>query len=638
MKGNGAIPAELIAASRQTLSRDRLLRRRLPVWGRLHIDRRQPFLCVYRRPTGRGDAGTETLPLSQASYLLASGDDAVHASLRALTEGLIAELARAFGRVVLLELWSAPRNQKSRASDDEIERPCFRIIAPAHDVPQATLETLEAALLATTWPEDGTPKIVLEYERIPSPPGLPPLLSGPEAERLGCTVLGLEVPPIYRSDEGGPLYPDVLRVMRRDIGHVLKQTFFAFSHSEASLRPVHFHELGRRAMTRAVWEADRQLSEIGDAFDLLLLLTPTNVEAAWRAFQRDSFEHAPEFHYRPRAVDPAALKQRLYAIPLEHIEDPALHSFFEGKRDELDRQITMISDRGTPRVLYGSLQMYGAAEAFLIDQARAILASVPPHTHDDVVSDFVDAATFARHAEAEIGRLRQSLADLPATVQIRDDVPGLMVSRGHLLIGRDAHVAKARIEATIQHEVGTHILTYYNGQAQPFRLLHTGAAGYEELQEGIAVLAEYLVGGLSRPRLRHLAGRVLAADHVARGGEFVETFRMLHDDHAFNQKTAYTITMRVYRSGGFTKDVVYLRGFIRLLARLAEGMPLANLFVGKIALDHLDLMEELTWRKVLKPAPLRPAYLDDPKAQARLQRIASANHPDILDLMARELQ
>lgn len=637
MSASGNIPDELISASRRTLSGNRMLRRRLPSWGRLHIDRRQPFLCVYRRPPGRADAGTDTLLLSQASYLLASGEDGIQASLRGLTAGLIAELARAFGRVVLLELWSAAGNGEQPSPDGEGSPPEFRIVAPEHAPPQSTLEALERALVAINWP-GGPPKIALHYERNPAPPDLPPILTAAEADRLGCTVLGMEIAPIYRVADNGPLYPDILRNMRRDIGHVLKQTFYAFSHTEASFRPAHFHELGRRAMTRAVWEVDRQLGEVDDAFDLLLLLTPTNSEAAWNAFRRNKFQSTPEFHYRPQTVDPAALKHRLYRIPLERIEDPALHAFFEGKRNELDRQITMLADRGTPRVLYGSLQVFGSADSSLMDQARRILASVPPHTHDDADSDFVDARTFAHHAEAEIQRLRKSAADLPATVQIRDDVPGLMVSRGHLLIGREAHVAKARVEATVQHEVGTHILTYYNGQHQPFRQLHTGAAGYDELQEGIAVLAEYLVGGLSRPRLRLLAGRVLAADHVARGAEFVETFRMLHDNHSFSQRTAYTMAMRVYRGGGFTKDIVYLRGLCGVLARLAKGTPLIELLIGKFALHHLDLIEELVWRKVLIPARLRPTYLNDPKAQARLERIASCTHPDILDLMTGELR
>lgn len=635
MTSRERIPAELIETARLTLSRNRILRRRLPGWGQLHIDRQQPFLCLYRKPPGRDDAGTDTLLLSQASYLLASGNRKLQASLRSLVKSLIAELASTFGRAIILEIWSAPSSGALPASDTP-DPSIFRIVAPAHAFPQPTLETLEGGLIALEWP-GGSPKILLDYGHDVAPPSLSPILTANETERLDCSLLGLEIPAVYRQDQSGPVYPAILRNMRRELGHVLKQTFYSFSHTEASFRPAHYHELGRRAMTRSVWEADRQLSEIGDTFDILLSLTPTNAESAWNVFRRARFDREPEFHYRPQTVDPASLKHRLFKVPLDRIEDPALHAFFEGKRDELDRQISMLSDRGTRNVLYGSLQLYGAPETTLVERAKSLLATVQPHTHDDSVSHFVDAHTFAQHAEAEIQQLRKDLPDLSATVQFRDDVPGLMVSKGHLLIGHDTRVAKARIEATVQHEVGTHILTYYNGRMQPFQQLHTGSAGYEELQEGIAVLAEFLVGGLSRPRLRLLAGRVLAVDHVARGAEFVETFRMLHDDHGFSQKTAYTVAMRVFRGGGLTKDVVYLRGFARLLTLLANGTELSDLLIGKISFDDTEIISELRWREVLTPAPLRPAYLDDNQAQARLARIAALGKGDALDLVVGEV-
>ena len=61
----------------------------------------------------------------------------------------------------------------------------------------------------------------------------------------------------------------------------------------------------------------------------------------------------------------------------------------------------------------------------------------------------------------------------------------------------------------IHHEVGTHLVTQVNGMAQPVKVLGTGLAGYDETQEGLAVLAEIACGGLTSFRLRQLAGRVL---------------------------------------------------------------------------------------------------------------------------------
>ena len=143
-------------------------------------------------------------------------------------------------------------------------------------------------------------------------------------------------------------------------------------------------------------------------------------------------------------------------------------------------------------------------------------------------------------------------------------------------------------------------------------------ADYESLQEGLAILAEYLAGGLSRPRLRLLAGRVIAVQSIYQGADFIETFRILHDQYGFGQGAAFDIAMRVYRGGGYTKDAVYLRGLKKLLSYIAQGGDLELLLIGKISHEQLALVEELRWRKVLTPAVLRPRYLDRPETQRKL--------------------
>ena len=109
-------------------------------------------------------------------------------------------------------------------------------------------------------------------------------------------------------------------------------------------------------------------------------------------------------------------------------------------------------------------------------------------------------------------------------------------------------------------------------------------------------MTEYLVDGLSTPRLRILAARVVAAKHVIDGATFLDTFRILCNDHGFSKRVAYTITMRIYRGGGLTKDAVYLRGLIQILEYLKSGGELDPLFVGKIAADHIPFIKELQLR------------------------------------------
>jgi uncharacterized protein (TIGR02421 family) len=165
------------------------------------------------------------------------------------------------------------------------------------------------------------------------------------------------------------------------------------------------------------------------------------------------------------------------------------------------------------------------------------------------------------------------------------------------------------------------VLTYVNGLAQPLEQLSLGLADYDELQEGLAVLAEYLAGGLDRLRMRLLAARVVAAHTVENGADFVETFRVLTREHGYSAGGAWHITLRVHQSGGFTRDLIYLRGLIDVLRLLQDGGDIEPLYVGKIAQKHIRIIEELRHRRILREPPLTPRFLDDPAAGERLARL-----------------
>ena len=93
-------------------------------------------------------------------------------------------------------------------------------------------------------------------------------------------------------------------------------------------------------------------------------------------------------------------------------------------------------------------------------------------------------------------------------MEVRDDVPGLVVCKGRLLIGTDATVNKHRMAATLHHEIATHVLTYVNGLHQPFKQMHGGMVG---------------------------------------GADFIETFRLLRHDQGFAARAAFVMAMRIAR-------------------------------------------------------------------------------------------
>jgi uncharacterized protein (TIGR02421 family) len=374
-------------------------------------------------------------------------------------------------------------------------------------------------------------------------------------------------------------------------------------------------------------DVDARLTEIERSVDLLLNVTPVNAAEAWVDFERSDFGISPTLRLRPLEFEPDLVRRDLYNLEIENITDPALHTLLRTKRDEIARQITALEDRDTSRFVHGSLQLYGGITRSLAAAAQELLTSIPAQS---ATAPSVTAGAFAEAARAEIDRYRAVYPDFPVHIDVRDDISELMVSFGRLLIPEAATFRADRVEPLLHHEVGTHVVTYHNGTRQPLKLLTIGLPGYDETQEGLAVLAEYLTGGLDPRRLRVLAARVVAVDKMLDGAEFMDIFESLRAEHRIPRKTAWIITIRVVVAGGSVKDAIYLRGITRLLEALAEGISLDTLFVGKLALDHVPLIQDLLDREVLQAPWVRPRWLDVPGAQERLDRLRAG--ASVMDL------
>lgn len=617
--------AALIAEAIDLLAEDKRVRLHLAGGGRLHFDRRLPFLCVYRRQAGDTDLGTEHIIAAKAAYLVIPAEPRAAAQAMRLMRTLVEHLAKYFGNFLLIEVWSAPLDVTQTIganghAADTMLTPRFQVVTPASRIPRATVEALSKALGRNTR-ACGAAEIVMCAPGGLAPPGMRQLARLRELRELNCFLVGLVVRPVYRNDATHVIDPVLFRSVRRSLNTALKQAFFTFMRYRMPTRPDRYYGIGRHSVVKTVLDVDHQLATIDRSFDLLLQATPVNAEAAWREFRRNRFEKAPVFFYRPSPVDPALLKRQLYLIPVERVDDPTLSYLFRQKQEELDRQITLLSDIDSTRFLPESLQIYGGVSNSLYEQSEQLLERVPLRSRERTSRGQLDAAEFARQAQAELGYYQLQNPDFTATVAVRDDMyAGMMVSGHQLLIGGRTRVPRRRVEALLQHEIGTHLVTRYNGHRQPFQQMEVGLAGYDGLQEGLAVLAEFLVGGLSRARMRILAARVVAARRMLDGASFIETFQALNHYYQFSQRTAYTITMRIYRGGGLTKDAVYLRGLIQILRYLRDGGALEPLYLGKVAAAHLPLIAELRRRGVIQPPAVRPRYMDHPAAVARLEK------------------
>jgi uncharacterized protein (TIGR02421 family) len=359
------------------------------------------------------------------------------------------------------------------------------------------------------------------------------------------------------------------------------------------------------------------MATLAGSVRFLLEMTPVNADDVRAKFLAHP-EVDPVFEYRKLDVDPNVLDAQVAALPLDDVADATLAALLRNRQREMSLRIEMLRARNAPDFLQLSIAQYGAVQPGLVSCAEDLLRRLPSGRLE---YDSVNAETFLAAAQAEIDYYRSIDPDVGIHAEIRDDISGVLVDGNMLLISNNAAVAAPRVNALLQHEVGTHLVTQVNGMAQPIRMLGSGLAHYDETQEGLAVLAEIACGGLTATRLRQLAARVIAVQSLVGGATFVETHRLL-TGHGLPAGSAYGVAMRVYRAGGFTKDAIYLRGLLALLQYVADGGALDLFFLGKFALEDLPLVEDLAARGLLAEARVMPRYLSDPEAADRLQNAA----------------
>ena len=432
----------------------------------------------------------------------------------------------------------------------------------------------------------------------------------------------------YRKDKGifwiGITIPISLVVnhnfnsLSEHLTDAFKKVVFTFTRIQTSNHFSHYLMHDDDKLDENVEEIDQELADISDKLSFLLNTTPVNHKAAWEEFESGNYKKEPQFTYRMIKFDPEEIKQRLFKLEMDDIQGTTANYILRQKRIQLEVELTLLQSREAVGAKYLGHYLYGAPDYKEIKTAKEILNKVKDNTEDDEKK--VDCHEFAKIAQSEIDYLKKAFKNDNITSEVRNDIVGIMVDKTQVFISERMSIKKSRVDALIQHEIGTHILTYCNGLRQPVKQLYAGFAGYNQLQEGLAVLSEYFVGGLSAARLRLIAARVIAADCLVKGKSFTQTYDLLVEEYGFSKELSFEITMRIYRGGGLIKDAIYLRGLILLLEYLQKGGDLELLYIGKFSLHYVPLISKFLKQGVLKE-PILPNHFKEKDFQNRIKAL-----------------
>ncbi|PIR52546.1 hypothetical protein COU76_05830 [Candidatus Peregrinibacteria bacterium CG10_big_fil_rev_8_21_14_0_10_49_10] len=372
--------------------------------------------------------------------------------------------------------------------------------------------------------------------------------------------------------------------------------------------------MGRTSVKADLRAVDKLYAQIDRDLLLLKYIKPANLEEERIRLEQDK-TYNPLFHYRELDVEAEDVKRKLDK-PIQNTSP--LGILLEKKRQELLTRMEMLQSRGNAtRFTQQSKALFGGPTTALLREAQSALdarvACDVPATETVLLSSEEAKVLLTQALE------RYSLHDWDVSVRPRL-VADCTVGGNKVYLREGARFEPLHIEALIAHEIETHILTAENGAHQAYMLFRNGCANYLDTQEGMAIYNQNRVYGPFHEKRynppRNLLGLAFGLEHsFAKTREYLEEELGYDPEKALHQALAVKRGLRdTTEPGGFTKSVVYFRGFRAIEHFVASGGDLTLLYVGRIALEDLKLIGEM---EDLEPPLLLPSFLREAKEEVK---------------------
>ena len=404
----------------------------------------------------------------------------------------------------------------------------------------------------------------------------------------------LEVKKVYMDETTGELYPLMLEEITGALKQALSYNGAYFSRKFTQKKVVRSNFFAEES-SKVIQRVDTALYRVAKGIDTLRYINPVNLAKEKKAFFAKNGNYTPQFRYRQLKIDPFAFRKRLYAIPVDTIQDVTIRQLYRNTIDMLAQKIDLLTTIGTDSFLYNSLRFHGEPSDNDISLARFLLAApAVPEEHDQVLLSARECVAAFKDAERDYSFEFQ--VELSRRLVARAMVAS---AKRKVLINSSAQFTEVEIQGLIHHELGVHMVTTCNAKEQSLKIFRLGLPGNTETQEGLALMSEYLSGNLTLARLQTLAHRVVAVHMMVKNYDFSRTCKNLVDDFGLSKDDAFNLTVRVYRGGGFTKDYLYLTGLRKVLDLYRSGVDLGLLFVGKTSINYLDTIKEMSIREVV---------------------------------------
>jgi uncharacterized protein (TIGR02421 family) len=340
-------------------------------------------------------------------------------------------------------------------------------------------------------------------------------------------------------------------------------------------------------LEKEYWNFQKEL----DLFEYIIPLNLTEEKDKFISNLKRGSIYNPIFQYKKISYDrnDALLRLKKYEKKFRKYSNPISPFYLELIREDIE-WINNFCERDTHRFCDWLSKLYGKPEDSFYTQALDKIKSLRLENHNETQISAI------KMKERIINKLKEKNIN-GWNIRVKDSSSRISVATitKTITIKENAYFSFSEIDRLMVHEIGTHVLRYENGRKQKYILFKKGFPNYLKTEEGLAILSEEKNNVLSQKDLVKYCARLIAS-YLCFNSDFCDLFKVVNN--YLNIDDSFDIVARVKRGlinteqfGGFTKDQIYFRGYLEVKYLPLDKMR--KLFLGKIGIEHLDIIDQL---------------------------------------------
>lgn len=235
------------------------------------------------------------------------------------------------------------------------------------------------------------------------------------------------------------------------------------------------------------------------------------------------------------------------------------------------------------------LYQYGFPKAKFVAYAEAMLKKHQGNRHKKAV--FLDKSYVKKQIKETFKRLNLK----PVEVYFSPDFSfSAMLSKEGLFFREPVRLSKEELTAKLNHEIQTHFLRRLNQNQnikKNFNDIKDDAIKLKKTEEGLASLNYYLA---KKNKLIKKAFTGYYTLYLAQQYSFAKSFAILQG-YKVRDQIAWNVLVQKKRGledtsqpGGFTKDLVYLEGMVKVAKWILKTETPELLYAGRISIEKLE--------------------------------------------------